>query len=76
MSKVARDGKSSGGGIVFLYLLYGVCRDGGRKAKAHLKLTLAGHVKGNKKSFCCYISSKRLNKESVRLLQCWGWVGR
>lgn len=35
-----------------------------RKEKAHLELTLARGVKGNKKSLYPYISSKRLNKEN------------
>ena len=28
-------------------------------------MTLTRDIKGKKRSFCCYISSKRLNKENV-----------
>ena len=41
------------------------CRDGIRKATAHLKLRLARDVKGSEKSFYTYMGSKRLNKENV-----------
>ena len=40
-----------------------LCRDGVRKAKAHLELNLARDVKGNKKGF--YISIKRKTRENV-----------
>lgn len=30
----------------------GTCRDGVRKAKAHLELNLVGDIQGNKKVFC------------------------
>lgn len=43
-------------------------RDRIRKAKAHMDLNLARDVKGNKKSFYKYISSKRKMKEYVSLL--------
>lgn len=35
------------------------CRDGVRKTKAHLELHLAGDLKGKKKGFYKYFSSKR-----------------
>lgn len=35
-----------------------VCRGGVRKVKAHLELTLTKDIKGSKKSFYCYITSK------------------
>lgn len=44
------------------------CRGGVRKAKTQMELRLARDVTGNKVSFCLYINSKRLNKESVGLL--------
>lgn len=40
-------------------------RDDFRKTKAHLEVTLTRDIKGKKRSFCRYISSKRLNKENV-----------
>lgn len=45
------------------------CRDGVRKAEAHLELTLASNVEGNKKSFCYYIGCERLNKKMWAC--CW-----
>ncbi|GAB0203755.1 mitochondrial enolase superfamily member 1 [Grus japonensis] len=42
-----------------------VCGDATRKAKAHLELKLARDVKGNKKDFFKYISSKRKTRENV-----------
>ncbi|PKU45588.1 rna-directed dna polymerase from mobile element jockey-like [Limosa lapponica baueri] len=45
-----------------------VCRDAMRKAKDHLELNLKRDVKGSKKSFFKYISSKRKTKENVGLL--------
>ncbi|GAB0177880.1 mitochondrial enolase superfamily member 1 [Grus japonensis] len=45
-----------------------VCRDAVRKAKAHLGLNLARHVKENKKGFFKYITSKRKTKENVDML--------
>jgi len=35
------------------------CRDGAKKAKAHLRLDLARHMKGSKKDFCGYIRSQK-----------------
>lgn len=45
-----------------------VCRDGVRKAKAHLELKLARDVKGNIKGFSRYVSSKMKTRENVGLL--------
>lgn len=42
--------------------------DSVRKAKDQMQLWLARDVKCNTKSFCYYISRKRLNKENVSLL--------
>jgi len=44
-------------------------RDQVRNAKALVELNLAGDVKGNKKSFCRYISDKRKARENVGPLQ-------
>lgn len=41
-----------------------VCRNGGRKAKAHLELMLVRNLNGNKNLHCCVIS-KTLNKKKV-----------
>jgi len=41
-----------------------LCRDGVRKAKAHLKLNLARGAK-NKKSFYRYVNQKRKVKENI-----------
>ena len=46
----------------------GACRDATRKAKAQLELSLAKDVKGNKKVFFKYVSSKRKTGENVGLL--------
>jgi len=43
-------------------------RDATRKAKVHLELNLARDVKGNKKSFFKYISSKRKTRDNAGLL--------
>jgi len=43
----------------------GACRDATRKAKVHLELNLARDVKGIKKSFLKYISSKRKTRDNV-----------
>lgn len=45
------------------------CMVGVRKAEAHLELTLARNVEGNKKSFCYYIGWERLNKKMWAC--CW-----
>ncbi|XP_062425881.1 uncharacterized protein LOC134137198 [Rhea pennata] len=45
-----------------------VCRDAARKAKAQLELSLARHVKDNRKGFFKCISSKRKTRENVGLL--------
>jgi len=42
-----------------------LCRDGVRKAKAQLELTLAKEAKNNKKGFYRYVSRKKMVKESV-----------
>lgn len=39
-----------------------------RKAKAQLEFRPVKDIKGNKKSFCCYVSSQRLNKENGSFL--------
>lgn len=44
-----------------------------RKTKAHLEMTLTSNIKSKKKSFCCYISSKRLKKQNARFL--WNRMG-
>ncbi|KGL81631.1 hypothetical protein N309_14517, partial [Tinamus guttatus] len=44
------------------------CRDTTRKAKTHLELELARDVRGNRKGFYKYISSKRKARENVSLL--------
>ncbi|GAB0187098.1 mitochondrial enolase superfamily member 1 [Grus japonensis] len=44
-------------------------RDQVRKAKALIDLNLASDIKGNKKSFCGYISDKRKTRENVGPLQ-------
>jgi len=44
------------------------CRNGTRKAKAHLELKLARDVKDNKKDFVNYISSKRKARDNVESL--------
>jgi len=41
-----------------------------RKTEALLQLKLTMGLKGNKKSTCCYTSTKRLSKKSVDLLLC------
>jgi len=41
------------------------CKDATRKAKAHLELKLARALKGNKKSFFKYISSKWKARDNV-----------
>lgn len=41
------------------------CRNGIRKATAHLKLRLARDAKDSEKNFYTYMGSKRLNKENV-----------
>jgi len=41
------------------------CREVTRKAKVHLELNLARDVKGNKKGFFMYISSKQKTRENV-----------
>ena len=45
-----------------------VQRAGVRRAKAHLKPTLAMDIKDNKKNFYYDADSKRVNKENVGLL--------
>ena len=45
-----------------------MCREKIRKAKAQLELKLAAGVKGNKKLFYKYISSKRRTKENLHSL--------
>lgn len=45
-----------------------MCRDGIRKAKANLELSLVRDVKGNNNGFYKYISSKRKVREIVSLL--------
>ena len=47
-----------------------LCRDSVRKAKAQLKLNLAGGAKNNKKGFYRYVSQKRKVKESVPSMPC------
>ena len=42
-----------------------LCRDGVRKAKAHLELNLARDVKHNKKGFYSYTGDKRKTRENV-----------
>lgn len=42
-----------------------LCRNGDRKAKAHLDLNLAWDVKGNKKGFCKYINRKRKTRKKI-----------
>lgn len=42
-----------------------LCRDGAKKAKAHLELNLARDVKGNKKGFYKYISHNRKTRENM-----------
>jgi len=42
-----------------------LCRDGVRKAKAQLELTLARGAKNNEKDFYRYVSQKRKVKECV-----------
>lgn len=44
-----------------------VCRYKVKKDKAHLELNLSRYVKGNKKGFSRYISSKRKPRESMLL---------
>ena len=44
------------------------CRDATRKHKVHLEMNLARDVKGNKKGFFQYVSSKRKARENVRPL--------
>jgi len=36
-----------------------------RKAKALIELNLARDIKGNKKTFCRYVSDKRKTRENV-----------
>lgn len=47
---MARDGKSPGGGIVFLHWLHLVCRDGDKKARAHFKWRLQGMTKATRRA--------------------------
>ena len=42
-----------------------MCRDGVRKVKAHLDLTVVRDKKGNTKGFYRYISSKRKTRENM-----------
>jgi len=44
------------------------CREATRKAKAHLEVNLASHVKDKKQGFCNYTSSKQKTRENVGLL--------
>jgi len=46
-----------------------MCRDGIRKIKAQMELSLARNLKNNEKGFFRYIVHKRLAKESVSLLK-------
>lgn len=41
------------------------CRAGVRKTKAHLEVSLARYVKGNKRDFQKFISSKRMTRENM-----------
>lgn len=47
---MARDGKSPGRSIVFLYWLHWVCRDGVRKAKVHLRWHLQGTTSATRRA--------------------------
>jgi len=42
-----------------------LCRDGVRKAKAHLEMNLVKDVRGNGKGFYQYISNKRKTRENM-----------
>lgn len=41
------------------------CRHGAWKSEAQLEMGIARDMKDNKKSFSCFISGKRVNKENV-----------
>lgn len=43
-------------------------KDDFRKTKTHLETTFTRDIKGKKRTFHCYIGSKRLNKENVGFL--------
>lgn len=47
------------------------CRDGARKAKAHLNLNLVKHVEGKEKGFYRYISRKTKTRKNVCPLLNW-----
>lgn len=49
-----------------------MCRDGLRKAKAHLELNLTSSAKNNKKGFCRYVTQTGEVKESVHTYTAMG----
>ena len=42
-----------------------MCREGVRRAKVQLELSLARHAKNNQKGFCRYVSQKRKVKKKA-----------